>query len=59
MTMNKEKIKTSVWSAIIGAIIAMIIGFGWGGWVLGSTSQQKADSMVEDALVARLSPMCL
>ena len=59
MTMNKEKIKTSVWSAMIGAIIAMIIGFGWGGWVLGSTSQQKADSMVEDALVARLSPMCL
>jgi len=59
MTINKEKIKTSVWSAMIGAIIAMIIGFGWGGWVLGSTSQHKADSMVEDALVARLSPMCL
>jgi hypothetical protein len=59
MTVNKEKIKTSVWSAIIGAIIVMIIGFGWGGWVLGSTSQQKADTMVADALVARLAPMCL
>lgn len=55
MKINKEKIKTSVWSAIM----VMIIGFGWGGWVLGSTSQRTSDTMVEDALVARLSPMCL
>ena len=59
MRVNKEKIKSSVWGAIIGAIVVMIIGFGWGGWVLGSTSQQKADTMVTDALVARLVPMCL
>ena len=59
MTVNKEKIKTSVWSAIIGAIVVMIIGFGWGGWVLGSTSQRNADTMVENALIARLAPMCL
>ena len=59
MTLNKEKIKTSVWGAIIGAIIVMIIGFGWGGWVLGSTSQRRADKMVDDALVARLAPMCV
>jgi hypothetical protein len=59
MTVNKVKIKTGVWSAIIGAIVVMIIGFGWGGWVLGSTSQNKADTMVADALVARLAPMCV
>ena len=59
MKVNKEKIKTGVWSAIGGAVAVMIIGFGWGGWVLGSTSQQKADTMVADALVARLAPMCL
>jgi len=59
MTVNKEKIKTSVWGAIVGAIIVMIIGFGWGGWVLGSTSEKNADAMVADALVARLAPMCL
>ena len=55
MTVNKEKIKTGVW----GAIIVMIIGFGWGGWVLGSTSQKNGDTMVADALVARLAPMCV
>ena len=59
MTVNKEKIKTSVWSAIIGAVVVMIIGFGWGGWVLGSTSQKNADTMVENALITRLAPMCL
>ena len=59
MTVNKEKIKTSVWGAIVGAIIVMIIGFGWGGWVLGSTSQKNGDTMVADALVARLAPMCV
>ena len=59
MTVNKEKIKTSFWGAIVGGIIVMIIGFGWGGWVLGSTSEKKADTMVEDALVARLAPMCV
>ena len=59
MKLSKEKIKNSVWGAIIGATIAIIIGFGWGGWVLGSTSQKKADTMVADALIARLVPMCV
>ena len=59
MTVNKEKVKNSVWSAIVGAIIVMIIGFGWGGWVLGSTSQKNADLLITEALVARLAPMCL
>jgi hypothetical protein len=59
MKVNKEKIKAGFWSAIGGAIVVMIIGFGWGGWVLGSTSQRTADTMVEDAVVARLAPMCV
>ena len=59
MTVNKEKIITSMGGAIAGAIIAIIIGFGWGGWVLGSTSEKNADTMVAEALVARLVPMCV
>jgi hypothetical protein len=59
MKVNKEKIKTGVWSAIGGAVVVMIIGFGWGGWVLGSTSQRTADTMAAEALVARLTPMCV
>jgi hypothetical protein len=59
MKLSKEKIKNSLWGAIIGAVFAIIIGFGWGGWVLGSTSQKNADTMVADALIARLVPMCI
>lgn len=59
MIFNKEKLKTSVWGAILGAIITMIIGFGWGGWVLGGTAQTNADKMVSDALLDRLVPMCV
>ena len=59
MKVNKEKIKAGVWSAIGGAVVVMIIGFGWGGWVLGSTSQRTADTTAAEALVARLTPMCV
>ena len=53
--MIKEKIKTGVWGAICGAIMAIIIGFAWGGWVLGSNSQTAA----ENAVLDRLTPICV
>ena len=57
--MFKDKIKTGVWSAIGGAVITMIIGFSWGGWVLGSTSRDTSNKMAETAVVDRLTPICL
>ena len=53
--MSKEKIKTGVLGAICGAIVAIIIGFVWGGWVLGSNSQTAA----ENAVIDRLVPICV
>ena len=38
----KDKISTGVWAAIGGAILTMIIGFNWGGWVTGGTAQSMA-----------------
>ena len=55
----KEKIKIGVWGAIGGAIIVMIIGFNWGGWVLASTSQGMGEEMAETAVVDRLTPICV
>jgi hypothetical protein len=52
---NKEKIKTGVWGAVGGAVIAIIIGFAWGGWVVGGTAQ----TMAEAAVIDRLSPICV
>ena len=43
---TEGKIKYGVWGLICGAVVAMIIGFAWGGWVTSSTSQTKSDAAV-------------
>jgi hypothetical protein len=37
----------------------MIIGFAWGGWVTGGTAQTTAEEMAEDAVIERLTPICV
>ena len=37
----------------------MIVGFAWGGWVTGSTAREMAEVVAEDAVVDRLSPICV
>ncbi len=59
MKVNKEKIKTGVWAAIGGAILTMIIGFAWGGWVTGGTAKSKGEEMAENAVVDRFLPICV
>ncbi len=59
MKVDKAKIKMGVWAAIGGAILTMIIGFAWGGWVTGGTAQSKAEKIAADAVVARLVPICV
>ena len=54
-----EKIKTGVWGVIGGAIVTMIIGFGWGGWVLGNTSIVMGEEMAQTAVLDRLTPICV
>ena len=57
--MNQEKIKTTIWGVVIGGILTMIVGFSWGGWVLGSTSSSLGEDMAKNAVIERLAPMCL
>jgi hypothetical protein len=42
------KIKFGVWGIIVGAVIAMIIGFAWGGWTTSGTTK----TMSEEAVLA-------
>ena len=42
----------------IGAIAAIAIGFGWGGWVLGSTAERQSANDSKSAVVAVLAPIC-
>ena len=41
------KVKFGVWGLIVGAVIAMIIGFAWGGWTTsGSTKKTTAEAVL-------------
>ena len=44
--------------AVAGAAIAMIIGFQWGGWTLGSTAANQVRDAQEAGIVRVLAPIC-
>ena len=52
---NAAKIKYGVWGIICGAIISMIIGFGWGGWSTAATTQKVS----EEAVMASQAAICV
>jgi hypothetical protein len=52
---NQGKIKYGTWGLIFGAVIAMIIGFSWGGWTTAATTQR----MTEDAVLASQAAICV
>ena len=45
--------------AFVGAVATMIIGFNWGGWVLGKTAENDAALRVNTALVQAYGPVCI
>ena len=52
---NAAKIKYGIWGLIGGAVVAMILGFVWGGWTTAST----ANAMTQKAVVASQSAICV
>jgi len=52
---NAVKIKYGIWGLIVGSIIAMIIGFAWGGWTTSSTTQK----MSEEAVLTSRAAICV
>lgn len=47
-----------VQGAAFGAVVTMVVGFSWGGWVLGNTAKTLATDAASAALVAKLAPIC-
>jgi hypothetical protein len=41
-----------------GAVATLVIGFGWGGWMLGGSAKELADSAASSAVVAAIAPIC-
>jgi hypothetical protein len=40
-------------------VAMLVIGFGRGGWMLGSTAKTLADSTANSAVVAAIAPICV
>jgi hypothetical protein len=51
--------KPALFGAAAGAIALAIVGFGWGGWVKGSTAVAAAKQQADTAVVAALLPVCV
>ena len=47
------------WACTASAVLTMIVGFSWGGWVTGGTARDTAATMASDAVVRRLAPICV
>jgi hypothetical protein len=47
------------WSCVATAVVTMIVGFTWGGWVTGATARTMATTTGEDAVAKRLAPICV
>jgi hypothetical protein len=54
-----DSLKRLLQGAFIGFVATCVIGFNWGGWTLGSTAKQMADTSASSALVAVLAPICV
>ena len=50
---------TIVWVCLAMIIGTMLVGFRWGGWVTDATAQKSATTMANDAVIQRLSSICV
>lgn len=49
------KVKYGIWGLIFGAVIAMIIGFAWGGW----KTSGRAKTIAKEAVVTNQAAICV
>jgi hypothetical protein len=54
-----EWLKPGLYGAVIGAVFVGVVGFTWGGWVTGGTSNDRAMAMSRTDVVASMVPVCL
>jgi hypothetical protein len=52
---TEQKVKYGVWGLILGAGIAIIIGFAWGGWVTRGSSLEATEA----ALLTTRAAICV
>lgn len=50
---------TTFWVCLAMIAGTMLVGFSWGGWVTSATAQKAATTMSNDAVIQRLSAICV
>lgn len=56
---DREWLKPSIYGALGGSVLTMVLGFSWGGWVTGGSAQALAIAEAKSAVIAALVPVCL
>ncbi|GLU27412.1 MULTISPECIES: hypothetical protein [Brucella/Ochrobactrum group] len=56
---NAQWIRSAVGGAIVGAIATIVVGFTFGGWVTGGTSERLIASSMSEGVAVALTPYCL
>lgn len=59
MQLQAPWLKPAIWGVIGGAVVTMIIGFSWMGWVLGGTADRMAVERANSAVIVALTPACV
>lgn len=52
-------LKPGAYGVAIGAVLASILGFSWGGWVTGGTASDMADTLAHEQVLSALVPVCI
>ena len=53
-----ESLTRLVQGTALGAVATLVIGFAWGGWVLGGTAEKQNAAGAKSAVIAALAPIC-
>ena len=54
-----DSLKRLLQGAAAGAVVTMIVGFNWGGWITGGTAKELVQKSTSSALISALSPICV
>jgi hypothetical protein len=51
--------KPGVWGAVVGAVLTMLIGFNFGGWMTTASADRLARQQSDAAVTTALVPLCI
>jgi hypothetical protein len=54
-----ESLTRLLQGAVVGVVATLVVGFGWGGWMLGSSAKELADGNARTAVAAAIAPICV